>query len=1243
MTMPDRSDGTLQMSVLIALLMVISTTLVVIEYTRTPSTSMTGQSGATSDDSLLFTDALRAGPKAATDWLQAFGPRTTLNSPSDINSVRMTDVEVDSSGDIFVTGSFLGDVTIGGSNLNSGSRRHGFIGKVSSNGLWEWLVTTEDGENQTGNAQFDGLKSDGLGNVYAYGWMNGQIDLNNSQLIMTSPGNLQGGGGLNKAGLIAKLDLNGVFDWAVTIDGSSGNDIVNDLAIRSDGYLYVVGQYRSSAMFDETQYSQNGAYNGFFGLLNPNNQSFAWVRTIGGTAHNDVDNVTQVEIDAFDNAIITGYYSDNAGNAFGQGHLSYAGRPYSGFIANLSTTNTFNWVSTLQSGTSYSPSAITELTKYGDTFVVAGYMAGVVDYDTGVSITANGVGIHTFVGQIDAMGKWVFAVRSDGPNSPVPAEAAWQIPRGISVDSNGLVAVTGQFSQPNDQYVSNATFGSVSISNGKSGGYLAGFDLTGQTWKWAVSFGSMGEHDAGIDVVHLPDGRMLTVGNVCLTAWCTIVIDGNTHSLDSYAYGSGILWATYPDTDLDGTPDKDDNCPITANADQSDIDDDGDGDLCDDDIDNDGLNNYDDDCDGPTYDWDSTNWTLDRDGDGCHDASEDDDDDADGVLDATDACNNAAAEHNWTSTNLSDWDRDGCRDTLEDDDDDADGILDIDDGCKTNPSWNNWTSAAGNDHDGDGCHDDGEDVDDDGDGVLDVDDGCSRGQTAWIPTGTNDYDADGCEDDIEDLDDDNDDVVDIIDICPTGVKGWTSIGITDNDGDGCRDIDEDDDDDDDGLTDASDSCPAGVHGWTSDSVSDRDGDGCKDDGLENEGLGEDLDDDGDQKHDAADDCAQGMTGWISDGTSDADNDGCKDEGEDPDDDNDGFSEDSGEDKCPGTPLGDFVDGSGCSDAQGDTDGDGVDNMFDSCPLIDSRGWDENGDGCIDDIDDDSVLDDVDICIDAPQGEFVGNDGCTVRQRDDDGDSITGDLHPQGDDQCAGTYANETAISFGCSQRQLDGMRDEDEDGITNLYDLCPNTPSEELASMGGDGVNSDGCSYTQLDDDEDGVANAIDLCPGTPNLHQTDDDGCSASQLDVGTEGVSSGVIIAGFAGGALLIVIIGATVVVLAKKNSKEGSKGKRKRRVQASQPNAEKENRRTDRTGQNAGGFEAIAASALHLESSTAETIATEDNSTGSESNEYESQSSEDDGVTVDEHGTEWYTDEEGGWWYKTPELDDWAIYEG
>ena len=42
-----------------------------------------------------------------------------------------------------------------------------------------------------------------------------------------------------------------------------------------------------------------------------------------------------------------------------------------------------------------------------------------------------------------------------------------------------------------------------------------------------------------------------------------------------------------------------------------------------------------------------------------------------------------------------------------------------------------------------------------------------------------------------------------------------------------------------------------------------------------------------------------------------------------------------------------------------------------------------------------------------------------------------------------------------------------------------------------------------------------------------------------------------------------------------------------------------------------------------------------------EVHEEASEDDGINVDEFGTEWYEDEVGTWWYREAGQEDWSEY--
>ncbi|TVZ16701.1 thrombospondin type 3 repeat-containing protein [Maribacter sp. MAR_2009_72] len=116
----------------------------------------------------------------------------------------------------------------------------------------------------------------------------------------------------------------------------------------------------------------------------------------------------------------------------------------------------------------------------------------------------------------------------------------------------------------------------------------------------------------------------------------------------------------------------------------------------------------------------------------------------------------------------------------------------------------------------------------------------------------------------------------------------------------------------------------------------------------------------------------------------------------------------------------------------------------------------------------------------------------IASTDDDNDGVDNTV-----DQCPNTPMGESVNANGCSQSQLD----DDNDGVSNDSDNCPNTPE-------GTFVNNIGCPVTQTDtdEDEDGVFDADDLCPNTPAGETVNSNGCSQSQLDDDNDGVNNAI-----------------------------------------------------------------------------------------------------------------------------------------
>ena len=92
--------------------------------------------------------------------------------------------------------------------------------------------------------------------------------------------------------------------------------------------------------------------------------------------------------------------------------------------------------------------------------------------------------------------------------------------------------------------------------------------------------------------------------------------------------------------------------------------------------------------------------------------------------------------------------------------------------------------------------------------------------------------------------------------------------------------------------------------------------------------------------------------------------------------------------------------------------------------------------------------------------------------------------------------------------------DDDQDGVLDPLDRCPNTNREEQ-------VSGDGCSQYQLDDDQDGVVNAYDFCLNSALGSTVDERGCEAETIIPSSDADSDGMGIT-----TMLFLLAGAVIV---------------------------------------------------------------------------------------------------------------------
>ena len=146
-------------------------------------------------------------------WTRQFG-----TSSSDVTSDGGKGINVDSSGNVYVTGHTYGGLD---GNTNSGDYDI-FLVKYNSSGTKQWLRQLGTSSEDRGNS----VSSDSSGNVYVTGYTHGGLD-----------GNTNSG---SADIYLMKYNSSGTNQWIIQL-GTSSSDIGRDVSVDSSGNIYVAG------------------------------------------------------------------------------------------------------------------------------------------------------------------------------------------------------------------------------------------------------------------------------------------------------------------------------------------------------------------------------------------------------------------------------------------------------------------------------------------------------------------------------------------------------------------------------------------------------------------------------------------------------------------------------------------------------------------------------------------------------------------------------------------------------------------------------------------------------------------------------------------------------------------------------------------------------------------------------------------------------------------------------------------
>ncbi len=346
---------------------------------------------------------------------------------------------------------------------------------------WLWAHRAGGGYYEAGNA----IATDPEGNAYVTGSFYGEADFGNINLTSSSPD-------FNDI-FVGKLDSEGNWLW-VAQAGGLNDDFGEDIALDSEGNVYVTGEFTVTAAFGSQSVTSNGQYDIFIAKLNPAG-NWLWVRSAGGGSSDDG---SALDLDTDANVYVTGkFYGDVS---FGTTELSSAGS-YDVFVTKLDSSGNWQWAA--QAGGSGIDGGLGLSTYPGGTSVVTGQFRSTANFGS-ISITALGSSsvADIFIAKISSAGVWQWAVRAGGTSNDVGED--------VELDSAGNVYLAGYIN-------GSVTLGTTTLNGAGGNDILAAKLDPDGNWLWAKRAGSTAL-DIGMEISLDADANLYMTGYFSGTA-----------------------------------------------------------------------------------------------------------------------------------------------------------------------------------------------------------------------------------------------------------------------------------------------------------------------------------------------------------------------------------------------------------------------------------------------------------------------------------------------------------------------------------------------------------------------------------------------------------------------------------------------------------------------------------------------------------------------------------------------------
>ena len=243
-------------------------------------------------------------------------------------------VVTDSSGNIYLTGSFAGTVDFGSdfgvSDIKTDAGIHDiFVTKIYPNGSYGWTKRMGGIRNDVGYA----ITIDSSGNIYVTGSFDNTV---NFGLDFGVTDNKTTNGSYDI--FITKINANGSYGWTKQFGGTSSESPRNSILADNSGNVYLTGSFESSVDFGddfgESDVKTSKGDSDIFLIKLTTNGNYTWTKQIGGSG---ADWGASLASDSAGNIFLAGGFSLTVdfGEDFGMSDSKTSAGDYDCFLTKI--------------------------------------------------------------------------------------------------------------------------------------------------------------------------------------------------------------------------------------------------------------------------------------------------------------------------------------------------------------------------------------------------------------------------------------------------------------------------------------------------------------------------------------------------------------------------------------------------------------------------------------------------------------------------------------------------------------------------------------------------------------------------------------------------------------------------------------------------------------------------------------------------------------------------------------------